>query len=149
MIKIRVVAPPRPSGSTAPGTLPVAFRGNGMWIWQLSRSEGGNVDAIAARARQAGIETVFVKAAGGGDRWPQWSPALVQALHDRGLRACAWQFVYGANPDIEAAAAIDAVRQGADCFVIDAESRYETRYGQAQEYGGSCGWRSGRTTPSA
>ena len=135
LIKIRVVAPPRPAGGpTAPGTMPAAFRGNGMWIWQLSRVEGGNVDAIAARAKQAGIETVFVKAADEDDRWPQWSNALVQALHDRGIRACAWQFVYGAKPDAEAGAAIDAVRQGADCFVIDAESQYQGRYGAAQSY---------------
>ena len=134
--KIRVIAPPpkRAAGPTANGTLPRAFRGNGMWIWQLSRTEGGNADAIAARARQAGIETVFVKAADEDDRWPQWSPALIQALHDRGLRACAWQFVYGTNPDAEAAVAIDAIRQGADCFVIDAETRYEGRYGAAQSY---------------
>ena len=135
MIKVRIVAPPRPAGGpTADGTMPAAFRGDGMWIWQLSRVEGGNVDAIAARARQAGIETVFVKAADEDDRWPQWSAALVQALHDRGIRACAWQFVYGAKPDAEAAAAIDAVRQGADCFVIDAESHYQGRYGAAQSY---------------
>jgi hypothetical protein len=136
MVKIKVVAPPPQRAATAvpSGALPAAFRGNGMWIWQLSRTEGGNVDAIAARARQAGISTVFVKAGDEDDRWPQWSPALVQALHDRGLRACAWQFVYGAKPDAEAAVAIDAIRQGADCFVIDAETRYEGRYGAAQSY---------------
>ena len=38
-----------------PGALPDVFRGNGMWIWELSRSEGGDVFAIAARARSAGI----------------------------------------------------------------------------------------------
>jgi hypothetical protein len=139
-LKIRVVAPPARRGArpvpspTAPGTLPAAFRGNGMWIWQLSRTEGGNLDAIAARARAAGISTVFVKAADEDNRWPQWSPALIAALHERGLRACAWQFVYGTQPDAEAAAAIDAIRQGADCFVIDAETRYEGRYGAAQSY---------------
>jgi hypothetical protein len=138
--KIRVVPPPPARGGapvpapTAPGTLPAAFRGDGMWIWQLAKTEAGNLDAVAARARAAGIETVFVKAADEADRWPQWSPALVQALHDRGLRACAWQFVYGAKPDVEAAVALDAIRQGADCFVIDAETRYEGRYAAAQQY---------------
>jgi Putative peptidoglycan binding domain len=135
-VKIKVVAPPqqRAASPVPSGTLPQAFRGNGMWIWQLARSDGGNLDAIAARARAAGISTVFVKAGDEDDRWPQWSTALVQALHDRGLRACAWQFVYGAKPDAEAAVAVDAIRQGADCFVIDAETRYEGRYAEAQSY---------------
>jgi hypothetical protein len=105
-----------------------------MWIWQLSRTEGGDPDAIAARARAAGIATVVVKAADEDNRWPQWSPALITALHARGLHVCAWQFVYGARPDAEAEAAIDAIRQGADCFVVDAETRYEGRYGAAQAY---------------
>jgi hypothetical protein len=85
---IFVVAPPlRPSATTLPGELPVVMRGNGMWIWQLPKTEGGNLDAIAARAAAAGISTVFVKAA-----------------------------------------------DGADCLIIDAETRYEGRYAAAQRY---------------
>ena len=42
--RITVLAPPRVTGpAPAPGTLPEAFTGNGMWIWELSRSEGGDV----------------------------------------------------------------------------------------------------------
>ena len=37
----------------APGDSP--FQGSGMWIWYVSRSSGGNPDAIAARAHAAGI----------------------------------------------------------------------------------------------
>ena len=58
----------------------------------------------------------------------------MQALHDRGLRACAWQFVYGSDPLAEAAAGAAAVADGADCLIIDAETRYEGRYAQAQSY---------------
>jgi hypothetical protein len=138
--KIRVVAPaparrglPAPA-PTAPGTLPAAFRGNGMWIWQLGRAERGDVGAIAARARLAGVSTVYVKAGDGTTRWPQWTSALVQALAAQGIRACAWQFVYGDDPAGEAAVTVDAIRQGAACFVIDAESKYKTRYREAQTY---------------
>jgi hypothetical protein len=75
-----------------------------MWIWELAKSEGGDVNAIAARAHAAGIGTVFVKSSDGPDDvWPQVNPALVQALHAYGLHACAWQFVYGADPLGEAA----------------------------------------------
>ena len=59
----------------APGALPEIFRGNGMWIWQLAQSEGGNLAAIANRARGAGITTVFVKSSDGAtNRWAQFYP---------------------------------------------------------------------------
>ena len=57
---IFVVAPPlRPSATTLPGELPAVLRGDGMWIWQLPKSDGGNLDAIAARAAAAGMQTVL------------------------------------------------------------------------------------------
>jgi peptidoglycan hydrolase-like protein with peptidoglycan-binding domain len=135
-IKIKVTAPPRIGGTiTAPGTLPDVFKGNGMLIWELSNSDGGDIATIAARAHAAGISTVFVKSSDGAtSRWAQFSPALVAALHANGLRACAWQFVYGNDPLGEAALGADAVASGADCLVVDAETRYENRYAQAQQY---------------
>jgi peptidoglycan hydrolase-like protein with peptidoglycan-binding domain len=132
---IVVVAPPlRPLATTLPGELPAVMRGGGMWIWQLPRSDGGNLDAIAARAAAAGMQTVFVKSADAANVWAQFTPRLVQELHARGLRVCAWQFVYGTNPLGEAAAGAAAVNAGADCLVIDAETAYEGRYASAQRY---------------
>jgi hypothetical protein len=135
-MRVKVLAEPKPV--TAPartgGPLPGAFAGNGMWIWQLEKSDGGDVEAIAARAAAAQVSTVFVKAADGARPWPQFSPLLVGALHQHGLKACAWQFVYGDDPAGEAAAAAAAVAAGADCFVIDAETHYEGRYAAAQRY---------------
>ena len=134
--RITVVAPPRVTGpAPAAGTLPEAFRGNGMWIWELSRSEAGDPAAIAARARSAGITTVFVKSSDGAtSRWAQFNPALVSALHAQGIRACAWQFVYGNDPIAEASLGADAIADGADCLVIDAETQYEGKYAAAQQY---------------
>jgi peptidoglycan hydrolase-like protein with peptidoglycan-binding domain len=134
---IIVVAAPaarRPAVSTGGGMLPVPMRGDGMWIWQLPKTEAGNVDAIAARARAAGMTTVYVKSSDAANDWQQFTPALVQALHERGLRVCAWQFVYGSDPLGEAAAGAAAVADGADCLIIDAETRYEGRYAAAQLY---------------
>jgi hypothetical protein len=111
-----------------------AFDGSGMWIWMLSRSSGGNVNAIAARARAAGVSTVFVKSSDAGSVWSQFSTALVRALHARGLRVCGWGYVYGTRPAAEALAARAAIRRGADCFVIDAEAEYEGRYVSASSY---------------
>jgi len=134
---IRVIAsaaPLPPLTAAKPGALPAIFAGNGMWIWYVNKSEGGNVDAIAHRAKAAGMSTVFVKSADRGTVWSQFSPQLVADLHARGLRVCAWQFVYGADPAAEAAAAVASIAAGADCFVIDAETAYEGRYAAAQRY---------------
>ena len=126
--------PPPSLNAAYAGALPPVFAGNGMWIWYVSKSEGGNLDAIAARAKAAGMSTVFVKSADGASAWSQFSPQLVNELHARGLRVCAWQFVYGTDPQGEANAAAASIADGADCFVIDAETAYEGRYAAAQRY---------------
>jgi len=131
---LAAVGGPSTGAGLAGGSPPAAFAGNGMWIWELPRSGGGDVAAIAARAHAAGIGTVFVKAADGPHPFPQFSAWLVGALHQAGLRACAWQFVYGARPVDEARAGRAAVTDGADCLVIDAETSYEGRYAAAQKY---------------
>jgi peptidoglycan hydrolase-like protein with peptidoglycan-binding domain len=66
--------------------------------------------------------------------WSQFNPEFVSAMHHSGIRVCAWQFVYGNNPVGEAHAGARAVRDGADCLLIDAESDYEGKYHQAQVY---------------
>ena len=106
----------------APGNS--AFDGEGMWIWYLSASDGDNLAAIAAQAKQAGISTLFIKSGDGTNFWSQFSPTLVQALHALGLRVCGWQYVYGADPAGEAAVGAQAVADGADCLVIDAGNYY-------------------------
>jgi len=105
-----------------------------MWIWEMSRSERGNAPAIGARARQYGLHTVMIKAGDGTTWWSQFNPNLVRTLHAWGLRVCAWQFVYGVHPALEAAIGARAARDGADCLVIDAESQYQGLYVQAQSY---------------
>jgi putative peptidoglycan binding protein len=134
--KIRVAAVPRVNGPLpARGSLPAVFAGNGMWIWQLPSSDGGDLTAIVNRAHAYGISTVYIKAADGAASFNnQFTPELAAALRANGIRACAWQYVYGADPLGEASAAMAAIRSGADCFVIDAESEYEGRYAQAQQY---------------
>ena len=122
---------PAPGGPVS-GT---AFDGQGMWIWYLSQSNGGEVASIAARAHQSGVSTVFVKSSDGSSNyWSQFSPQLVQQLHANGLKVCAWQYVYGASPAGEASLGARAVASGADCLVIDAEAEYERRYAAAQTY---------------
>ena len=134
---IRLVVLPAPAvraPATVGGPLPAVFRGDGMWIWQVPKSSGGDPLAISFQARAAGIETVFVKSSDGVTPWAQFNPALVAALRAQGLRVCAWQFVYGNDPLGEAAQGANAVATGADCLVIDAETSYEGKYAQAQQY---------------
>lgn len=118
----------------APPISDTPFDNQGMWIWYVSKSERGSAAAIVARARRSGIGTVYVKAADGGDVWRQFSRRLIRALRRGGLDVCAWQFVYGRRPLAEARAAARAVKRGADCFVIDAETDYEGRYAAADRY---------------
>ncbi len=125
-LPVQLPTQPTPAGS--------AFDGNGMWIWELSRSSGGSLDAIAARARAAGVTTLFIKSSDGSSTWRQFNSRLVRAVHARGLKACAWGYVYGNRPTSEARAARAAIRAGADCFVIDAESEYEGKYVSAGTY---------------
>ncbi len=130
--------PASPGSASAQGPTAVAadnpLSGNGMWIWYVSRSQGGNLNRIAATARRNRISTVYIKSSDAGKPWSQFSPGLVQALHSRGLRVCAWQFVYGDVPVAEANLGAQAVAKGADCLLIDAEGHYEGKYASADTY---------------
>jgi hypothetical protein len=113
---------------------PNPYRGDGMWIWYVSRASGGDLGRIARKARRHGIETVYIKSSDGSTSWSQFRRGLVSYLHGRGLRVCAWQFVYGRRPGAEARRGAEAVEKGADCLVVDAESNYEGRYAAADTY---------------
>ncbi|MEA2335766.1 MAG: hypothetical protein QOG40_2256 [Solirubrobacteraceae bacterium] len=129
----KVKPPPTPSAVGAVSGS--AFDGQGMWIWYMSKSNGGNVASIAAQAHAAGVTTLFIKSSDGSSNyWSQFSAQLVAELHANGLKACAWQYVYGTNPAGEANLGAQAAANGADCLVIDAEAEYEGHYAAAQTY---------------
>ncbi len=127
--------PVAPGGQPAPGGSGSSpFDSQGMWIWYVTRSNGGDVPAIIARAKQARVRTVYIKAGDGSTGWSQFTSALVSVLHAGGLRVCAWQFVYGSAPLKEANVGAAAVAKGADCLIIDAEGQYEGKYASADQY---------------
>jgi peptidoglycan hydrolase-like protein with peptidoglycan-binding domain len=115
-----------PAAAAAPVS---ALRAPSLWL-----AHAGDPAAIAASAEQAGVRTLLVKAADGVTPEPQFTPALVSALRASGLTVCGWTFAYGAEPAGEAAAAVAAVRAGAQCLVVDAEGSYDSRYGPAQAF---------------
>jgi hypothetical protein len=119
--------------TTHPGPNPL--QGRAMWIWELGSTDGGNLADIIAGAKLYGVNTVFIKSSDGGHFWSnQFTPTIVRALHEGGLKVCAWQYVYGGSPIREANLGAEAVRDGADCLVIDAEAQYQGRYIAAQTY---------------
>jgi Putative peptidoglycan binding domain len=132
------IASAAPSGAaqgvSPPSAAQSPFDRHGMWIWYVDRSEGGDVGRIVARAKRAGIGTLYIKAGDGGDVWSQFNKPLVRTLHQGGLSVCAWQFVYGDGPVDEAKVGATAVRRGADCLVIDAEGEDEGKYAAADLY---------------
>jgi hypothetical protein len=132
---VRVLAPipvALPSAVPPTGT---AFDGNGMWIWYLSKSDAGSIPAIAAEAKAANVTTLFIKSSDGSTNfWPQFTAAMVAQFHALGLRVCAWQYIYGTQPVGEAQLGAEAVADGADCLVIDAETEYAGKYASAQTY---------------
>lgn len=109
------------------------FRSQGMWIWYVQQAERGNINKIAAKAKKYKIKTVYVKSSDGANWWPQWDTYAAQ-LKAKGLRVCAWQYVYGSYPVVEAELAARAAQSGADCIVIDAEVEYENKYASARTY---------------
>jgi len=131
--------PPPPPAPVDPVSDPpvtgTPFETQGMWIWYISKSDGGSIPAIAEQAHAAGVSTLYIKSSDGSSNfWSQFTPQLVAELHADGLKVCAWQYVYGSEPLGEAALGAEAVADGAECLVIDAESEYEGRYAAAQTY---------------
>ncbi|MBL6633151.1 MAG: peptidoglycan-binding protein [Thermoleophilia bacterium] len=122
-------------GTASTADLPEPVRGVGMWIWYVKRSEP-TLQRIIDRAKRHGVRTVHVKSGDGTNYWRQFDQA-VGPLKAAGLRVCAWQYVRGTRPEVEAAVAARAVRAGADCFVVDAEIEFERipqRYQRATRY---------------
>src|SRR3954447_10892731 len=142
-----------PSGgavSQTTGEAPQAknpLAGNGMWIWYLSHSSHGKLGAIAKKAKANGIQTVLIKSGDGTGYWSQFSPSVVSRLHARGLRVCAWQFIYGRKPGKEAKVGAAAGANGADCLVLDVEGQYEGKYPQASYFMSSLRSRIGQDYP--
>jgi hypothetical protein len=131
MLAVVCVALAAPASAAARAN-PLA--GRAMWIWELGSVDGGNVSQIIAAAHQYGVGTLMIKSSDGTGQWSQFNPTLVSELHAAGLRVCAWQYVYGNHPVTEAYMGAYAVRDGANCLIIDAESEYQGKYVSAQTY---------------
>lgn len=112
--------------------------GKGMFTWVIKDCEGGDIDAIVARAKEAQLTFLMPKIAHRSVEYTINSPYLaefVEKCHVAGIKVIAWQYVYGTNPSAEAERAIvELAKYDYDGFVINAEVEYKNRPTQAKEY---------------
>lgn len=102
---------PAPADRTIPaqrGALPV---GKGMWIWLADQVEGGNPEAIVARAREVGLTHLYVRTASRADGFyaGPFLDRLLPAAHAANIRVYAWDFPYLHNVDADVARAVEAI----------------------------------------
>ena len=110
------------------------LQGKGVFIWQIQRCEGGDPEAIAAKAQAAQLTHVLIKIADtryafGFDRnGRDLVPPVVQALKNRGIQVWGWHYVKGNDPTGEANVAVARTSQmNLDGYVVDAEHEYKYR----------------------
>jgi hypothetical protein len=120
------------TGAGRAAAAPAPFTGTALWVTQVPAEV--TATTLAQGTITDGAHGLYIKAGDGATVDPQFTPALVDGLKAGGVSVCGWMFVYGVDPRGEAAVAISAVRNGAQCLVVDAEGQYDGRYGAAQRF---------------
>ena len=110
----------------------MTLHGKGWFIWQIPRCEGGLGNAIASKAAIAGCSHVLIKVAhragafGLDKDGRDLVPAVVDALRGRGIQAWGWHYIYGSQPEAEAAIAIQRSMQlKLSGYVVNAEQEFK------------------------
>ncbi|HSH23433.1 MAG TPA: peptidoglycan-binding domain-containing protein [Acidimicrobiales bacterium] len=126
----QVVAAPGVVVPSDTGALPL---GKGMWLYLPEEVEGGNVDALVARATSVGLTHVYVRT--GSSRQGFYAQGYMDELlpkaHAAGIRVYGWDFPYlddvGADVDRALAAIAYTTPSGdrIDGFAADIETPAE------------------------
>jgi len=114
--------------------------GKGMWLYEPDKTEGGNVAAIVAKAKAAGLSHLYVRT---GSSWDGFYAGpfldqLLPAAHEANLLVYGWDFprlINWADDVKRAKAAIDHRAPGKhriDGFSADIETRSEGTHISAQ-----------------
>lgn len=78
--------------------------GQGMWIYEFDRAQGGDPRAIVRRMKRMGISYVLIRA--GSSRMGFYAQphldALLPVAHEAGLKVLVWDFPYFYNPKQDA-----------------------------------------------
>ena len=119
------LAPGRKAADLAPLT------GKGVWVTNFAE-DGVDVPAIVAKARAAGLRSIWVRTGGKqGYYGSQFLPELVPAAHAAGIAVVAWDFPYLSDPVADAQRAKQAYADGVDVFAPDIETSAEGTYATA------------------
>ena len=88
-----------------------ALEGKGMWVWKYRQSEGGDADAIVARAVGAGLRQLWVRVGDSRDGFygADVLDSLVPKAHAAGLAVIGWGFPFLHDPEADAAWSMEAV----------------------------------------
>ncbi|MGI8807098.1 MAG: hypothetical protein ACR2KK_04535 [Acidimicrobiales bacterium] len=107
--------------------------GKGMWIYEPAKTEGGNVDAIVARAKATGLTHLWVRM---GSAWDGFNVApfvdrLLPAAHAADIKVIGWDFPKFEPVEADIQRAITMIRHTTpgghriDAFSPDIETRAE------------------------
>src|SRR5688500_3032445 len=103
------VAPPAaPAPVAAPK--PILPLGKGMWLYQLSMSEGGDANKVVNKAKSLGLTHLYTRlgSSKGGFYAQKELDKLLPVAHAAGIKVIGWDFVYLVDP------IADAVRSKAE-----------------------------------
>src|SRR4051794_4941490 len=101
-------APAPPPAAPIGAGVPV---GKGMWIWQPEQVEGGDVNAMVARARAAGLTHIYVRTGSSVDGFyaQPFLDQILPAAHAAGLRVLGWDFPYLSDVGADVQRAVAAI----------------------------------------
>lgn len=87
------------------------LEGKGMWIWKTRQTEDGNVDAVIARAKAAGLRQLWVRVGDSRDGFyaADYLSSIVPKAHQAGLAVIGWGFPFLHDPVADAAWSAEAV----------------------------------------
>lgn len=127
------------------------FDGNGMYGWVIRQivPQGLPLNTptawynVVAYIKDLNLSYLAIKVADGqglynlrntGSYWvDDILPGLFDMFTEHGLRKIGWQYLYGTNPQAEAAIAIKRIRQfGLQGYILDPEGEYKNRPTQAR-----------------
>ena len=121
----------RPEAKQPPYQLPY---GKGMWIWEVHKTEAGDVEKIVAKTKAVGLSHVFVRT---GSTWDGFYAGpfldkLLPVAHAAGLRVYGWDFPRLIDPAADVNRALTAINHATpdgkhriDGFAPDIETRSE------------------------
>ncbi len=97
---------PKPPHRSVPATPPIRWlpTGTGMWLHDFLRSEGGDGRAVVARAKEAGLSTLYVQTGSSKKGWigSQALSRLLPATRGTNIKVVAWDFPTLVDPVADA-----------------------------------------------